>query len=42
MKGSPNPAMCMPTIASGGELQMWAYLSGKTAGEKIEEYLETL
>ena len=42
LKGSPNPAMCMPAIAFGGELQMWAYLSGKTAGEKIEEYLETL
>ena len=34
--------MCMPTIAFGGELQIWAYLSGKTAGDKIEEYLETL
>lgn len=34
--------MCMPTIAFGGELQMWAHLSGKTAGEKIGEYLETL
>ena len=34
--------MCMPAIAFGGELQMWAYLSDKTAGEKIEEYLETL
>ena len=30
--------MCMPAIAFVGELQMWAYLSGKTAGEKIEEY----
>lgn len=37
-----NCNMCMPAIAFGGELQMWAYLSGKTAGEKIEEYLETL
>ena len=34
--------MCVPAIAFGGELQMWAYLSGKTAGEKIGEYLETL
>ena len=34
--------MCMPTIVFGGELQMWAHLSGKTAGDKIEEYLETL
>ena len=34
--------MCMPTIAFGDELQMWAHLSGKTAGDKIEEYLETL
>lgn len=32
----------MPTIAFGGELQMWAHLSGKNAGDKIEEYLETL
>ena len=37
-----NCNMCMPAIAFGGELQMWAYLSGKTAGEKIEKYLETL
>ena len=34
--------MCMPAIAFGGELQIWAYLSGKTAGDKIEEHLETL
>ena len=34
--------MCMPAIAFVGELQMWAYLSGKPAGEKTEEYLETL
>ena len=34
--------MCMPAIAFGGELQMWARLSSKTAGEKIEEHLETL
>ncbi len=34
--------MCMPAIAFGDELQMWAYLSGKTAGEKTKEYLETL
>ena len=34
--------MCMPAIAFGGEPQIWAYLSGKTTGEKIEEYLETL
>ena len=34
--------MCMPAIAFGGELQIWAHLSGKTAGDKIEEHLETL
>ena len=34
--------MCMPAIAFGGELQIWAYPSGKTAGEKIEECLKTL
>ena len=34
--------MCMPAIAFGGELQMWARLSGKTTSDKIEEHLETL
>ena len=37
-----NCNMCMPAIAFGGELQMWAYLSGKTAGEKMAADLETL
>lgn len=36
-----NCNMCMPAIAFGGELQMWAYLSGKTAGEKMAAYVET-
>ncbi|MBS5478421.1 MAG: hypothetical protein KHY83_07140, partial [Coriobacteriia bacterium] len=41
-QGSPARYMCMPAIAFGGELQMWAYLSGKTAGEKMVADLETL
>ncbi len=34
--------MCVPAGPFGGELQMWAYLSDKTAGEETERHLETL
>ena len=34
--------MCMPVGPFGGELQMWAYLSGKTARGETERHLETL